>query len=343
MVKSRELGESERAAIYYLRVAGHSFAEIAKKVGCTKSTAYRIVQKHEKTGSLLRAKRSGRPKVISHRGERIVRRIFKKSRFAKFNEIKDEIDKSFPGKNLSKRTIMRLVSKHGIKSRIRKHKPYISKINRTYRMQWAKTMEEWPSSYWDDVIFSDECRFSLVNDSGVQRVWRTACEADNPEFFVPAFAGGVSVMVWGCIGPNGVGNLALCERSVNSDYYIQILKENLPESIRKIYGNENQPFLFQQDNAPCHKAAQTCKFLKSNEILTLPWPSQSPDLNIIENVWRHMKNVIRKDPPKNKQQLVKKIFEIWLELPRELIANLYFSIPRRLHAVRASCGYPTKY
>ena len=31
MVKSRELGESERAAIYYLRVAGHSFAEIAKK------------------------------------------------------------------------------------------------------------------------------------------------------------------------------------------------------------------------------------------------------------------------------------------------------------------------
>ena len=92
------------------------------------------MQKHEKTGSLLRAKRSGRPKVISHRGERIVRRIFKKSRFAKFNEIKDEIDKSFPGKNLSKRTIMRLVSKHGIKSRIHKRKPYVSKINRTYRM-----------------------------------------------------------------------------------------------------------------------------------------------------------------------------------------------------------------
>jgi len=56
-----------------------------------------------------------------------------------------------------------------------------------------------------------------------------------------------------------------------------------------------------------------------------------------------MKNVIRKDPPKNKQQLVKIISGIWLELPRELIANLYFSIPRRLHAVRASCGYPTKY
>ena len=343
MAKSRELCESERAAIYHLRIAGHSFAEIAKQVGCTKSTAYRIMQKHEKTGSLLRSKKSGRPKVISRRGERIVTRIFKTSRFAKFNEIKDEIDKSFPSENLSKSTIMRVVSKHGIKSRIRKQKPYISKINRTYRMKWAKTMMEWPLSYWDDVIFSDECRFSLVNDSGVRRVWRTACEADNPEFFVPAFTGGVSVMVWGCIGPIGVGNLVLCEKSVNSEYYIQILKENLPESVRKIYGNENQPFIFQQDNAPCHKAVQTCSFLKSNGILQLPWPSQSPDLNIIENVWQYMKNMIRKDPPKNKHQLVKKIFEIWAELPRELIVNLYSSIPRRLNAVRASCGYPTKY
>ena len=59
MIKPRELGESERAAI-----AGQSFDEIAKKVGCTKSTAYRIVQKHEKTGSLLQAKRSGRPKAL---------------------------------------------------------------------------------------------------------------------------------------------------------------------------------------------------------------------------------------------------------------------------------------
>ena len=75
MVKSRELSDRERTGIFYFRRAGHSFAEIARKVGCTKSTAYRIVQKHEKSGSLLREKRSGRPKKCSHRGKRIVRRI----------------------------------------------------------------------------------------------------------------------------------------------------------------------------------------------------------------------------------------------------------------------------
>ena len=93
------------------------------------------MQKHEKTGSLLRSKKNGRPRVIPHRGERIVTRIFKTSRFAIFNEIKDEIDKSFPAENLSKSTIIRVVSKNDIKSRIRKQKRYISKINRTCRMK----------------------------------------------------------------------------------------------------------------------------------------------------------------------------------------------------------------
>ena len=66
--------------------------------------------------------------------------MFKTSRFATFNEIKDEIDKRFPGQTLSTRTSMRLVSKHCTKSRIHKHKPFISQINLTYHMQWAKTM-----------------------------------------------------------------------------------------------------------------------------------------------------------------------------------------------------------
>ena len=86
-------------------------------------------------------------------------------------------------------------------------------------------------------------------------------EATNPSFFQPTFKGGVSVMVWGCIGPDGVGNLAFCEGTINAQCYVKVLRENLTESARKIYGNENHPFIFQQDNAPCHTAKVTAKFL----------------------------------------------------------------------------------
>ena len=115
--------------------------------------------KHGETGSLLRSKTNGQPRVIPHRGKRILLQICKTSRFAIFNEIKDEIDKSFPTENLSKGTIMREVSKNDINSRIRKQKRYISNINCTYRMKRAKTMEEWPLSYWDDSIFLKNADF----------------------------------------------------------------------------------------------------------------------------------------------------------------------------------------
>ena len=117
-------------------------------------------------------------------------------------------------------------------------------------------------------------------------------------------------MVWGCIEPNVVGNLVVSEHSVNGAYYVSILSENLPEIARKIYGDTKQPFIFQQDNAPCHTTKATMDFFDANIILTLPWPLQRPDLNIIENVWLYMKNALIKDLPKTKQQLNNQILDI---------------------------------
>ena len=102
-------------------------------------------------------------------------------------------------------------------------------------------MLEWPLGNWNDVIFSDECRFGLKNDSGVLRVWRTSNEANNPEFFQPTFTNSVSVMVWGCVGPNDVGKLAFCQRSMNAKYYTEVLEENLLQSAEIIYGDAGTP------------------------------------------------------------------------------------------------------
>ncbi len=65
--------------------------------------------------------------------------------------------------------------------------------------------------------------------------------------------GSSSVMVWGCITYVGVGELVVVDGNLNAVGYIEVLEQNLLQSIENILGDRNMPFLFQHDNAPVHK------------------------------------------------------------------------------------------
>ncbi|CAJ0958446.1 unnamed protein product [Ranitomeya imitator] len=81
-------------------------------------------------------------------------------------------------------------------------------------------------------------------------------------------------------GGSGPGRFAVVNGTINSAVYQEILKENVRPSVRDF--KLKRTCIMQQDNDPKHTSKSTCEWLKKNKMKTLEWPSQSPDLNLIE-------------------------------------------------------------
>ena len=144
-------------------------------------------------------------------------------------------------------------------------------------------------------------------------------------------------MVWGAIKYDGTRALMKCDKSVTSEEYQRILDVGLLPMYRP---NE----LLQQDGAPCHRSKKNFEFLKKSKInVVLDWPAQSPDLNIIEPLWKIMKENVAKRKPKNLDEVWEYCQDEWEKIPTEKIQVLYESLPKRIRAVLDTKASHKKY
>ena len=77
---------------------------------------------------------------------------------------------------------------------------------------------------------------------------------------------------------------------VDGAKYREILEGNLFQSSRDL--RLGQRFTFQQDNDLKQTDKATLEWFKGKHLNVLEWPSQSPDLNPIENLWYDLNHKI---------------------------------------------------
>ncbi|KAL3244439.1 hypothetical protein MRX96_002203 [Rhipicephalus microplus] len=159
-------------------------------------------------------------------------------------------------------------------------------------------------------------------------------------------SGRVSVNVWGAITYACLGALFRIPGRLTAEVYNEIIDDVLlPFAINGPF--PDGCFYFQHDGCPVHNASTVQENLNASGIAHLCWPPESPDLHVIENVWRLMKaGLARANLAKNDADTLRKHVEMERNALRQdpnLVKCLFASIPKRLNDMKESSGGVSKY
>ena len=97
-----------------------------------------------------------------------------------------------------------------------------------------------------------------------------------------------------------------------------------------------------QNGAPAHTTKSTqnwCKRNLPNFIEKPGWPTNSPDVSPVENLWGIMDENTYRDPePKTMAQLKRRLSEAWANISLTTLQELSHGMPRRLQNVIRNKG-----
>ncbi|UYV73330.1 hypothetical protein LAZ67_10002755, partial [Cordylochernes scorpioides] len=310
-----------------LKRAGWSIRQIAADTHLGASTVHRLWRRWLEQGNVAIYRNVGATRVTS---ARVDRRILRQAVAAPqatctaiLQHVQDTLDHS-----ISTRTISRRLVANGLHSCRPLRRLPLTPPNRRQRLEWCRARSTWMTE-WHKVVFSDESRFCLSNDSRRVRVWRRRGERSNPAAIVERpTVRQRGIMVWGAIAYDSRSPLLRIQGTMTAQRYVDDVLR--PVTLPYLQGVPNA--LYQQDNARPHTARISQQALQ--DVQMLPWPPYSPDLSPIEHVWDIIGRRLHALPqPRSEDELWQMVEREWRAIPQDAIRTLIDSLPRRVCCV----------
>ena len=310
-------------------------AEIFTKNKHLPSASYKTLKRWytewSSDGDFSRKAKSGRPRKLTKSEEHHLILQAKRNKFTTIQELIVDSDL-----DICHDTCVKILRENGLFSCRVKLKQYISPLNRTQRREWYTKYGHWTVQQWKNVIFSDESAFLIQKAANQLRVIREKRKGLHPSNVKPRFKTiGKKVHIWSCISKRGVGPLKVLTDTVTKFNYIDLLDNVFLDHLEDLEKWYKHDFIFQQDNAPAHDSRMVAGrddevgWFEEVGVDLLYHPGNSPDLNIIENLWDILDNKLRKYPnTADENEFIKRIEKEWLTITKEEVLKLYESLPK---------------
>ncbi len=310
------------------------FSEFGRSLG--HSTIDTLWKKYQQTHNVSNDwSTQGRPKVL---GEEERKELIETARENRLSSSRDL--KNFLNLSASRETVNRELLREGYKAYRAPAKLLLTKENIEQRYRFAKQLESWGGVRWRTVVFSDESAFRLVDPNGRIFVRRMEEESLEPFSYQTSVSSSKMVMIWGAISSAGPGPLVRIQGKLDGEEYLNLFRYRLWRYYPGLYDGSQ---IFQDDNATPHTSDIVNEWFAKHSIRRMDWPSRSPDINIIEDVWNKLKFEMRGKIFETQDDLWKEIKQQWQNLSQEFIDGLYASLPNRIQAILRACGGATKY
>ena len=316
-----QLNIKQRYEIIVRNEMGHSIRKIAADMNINHKTVQRWLKKYKSCNNVDRNNGSGRKKIINDDQINIILDIIKSDNLLTANQINEKI--KYLNINIATQTIRNILHSHNYEYIAPQEKPLLTESHKRKRSEWAL---KYLNTDWRYVIFSDEAS-TWKGLCGHHR-WVNKNDVNDVEKIVKH---PIKRHIWGMISRTKINHIHIFDGILDADKYVDILTQNLSPK----YKNN---LIFQQDNDPKHTSKKVQKMLADNNIKYLDWPSNSPDLNPIENVWSILKMKIAKHRTNSTGEFEKCIIDEWNNISFITISNIIKSMPVRIMKVIANNG-----